>query len=125
MTYIKLKSKDKERTQQTNVIFFGANFDNEFPAKNLYKALNVAKPDCVMVQLSPDYLLSNFNQRPMRFDYADEKWNFCKQKYIDQLLRDGHELYPSLKSKLKMVKLLKESGIVIAPSSRPETDLNE
>ena len=45
-----------------NVIFFGANFDEDsMPVKNLYKALNVAKPDLVMVQLSPDYLLSNMD----------------------------------------------------------------
>lgn len=61
VTYVRLKSKSEEASQRTNVIFFGANFDNEFPAKNLYKALNVAKPDCVLVQMSPDYLLSNFD----------------------------------------------------------------
>ena len=49
VTYVRLKSRDKETNHQTNVIFFGANFDNEFPAKNLYKALNVAKPDVVLV----------------------------------------------------------------------------
>lgn len=46
--------------RKTNVIFFGANFDDNFPSKNLYKALNVAKPDLVFVQISPDYLLDNF-----------------------------------------------------------------
>lgn len=44
---------------QKNIIFFGANYNN-LDAKNLYKALNVAKPDLVMVQLAPDYLLDNF-----------------------------------------------------------------
>ena len=60
VTYVKLEKKDEMTQHQTNVIFFGANFDNEFPAKNLYKALNVARPDLVMVQMSPDFLLSNF-----------------------------------------------------------------
>jgi hypothetical protein len=32
--------------------------------KNLYKALNVAKPDLVMVQISPEYILDNFEQHP-------------------------------------------------------------
>ena len=62
VTYVKLKSRDKDNERKTNIIFFGANFDNDYPAKNLYKALNVAKPDLVMVQMSPDYLLSNFDQ---------------------------------------------------------------
>ena len=107
------------------MIFFGANFDNEFPAKNLYKALNVAKPDCVLVQLSPDYLLSSFDQQPVKFDYYTDKWIFDKEKYVEQLVREGHELYPSLKSKLKMMKILKQSGIIVSPASRPEADYNE
>ena len=49
VTYVKLQSRHEVNKKQTNVIFFGANFDNEYPAKNLYKALNVAKPDVVMV----------------------------------------------------------------------------
>ena len=50
--------------RQTNVIFYGANYGDEFVSKNLYKALNVAKPDLVMVQLSPEYLLRDFEQLP-------------------------------------------------------------
>jgi hypothetical protein len=43
--------RDEEDSDKVllNVIFFGANYNEEFPAKNLYKALNVAKPDLVMV----------------------------------------------------------------------------
>lgn len=59
MTYVRMRKNRLGR--QTNVIFFGANLADGFPSKNLYKALNVAKPDLVMVQLSPDYLLNDFN----------------------------------------------------------------
>ena len=98
--------------RQTNVIFFGANFNETFPSKNLYKALNVSKPDLVMVQLSPDYLLSNFEQRPHSHCSETNTWNFDSTKYLSQLIRDGHELYPSAKSKAKMHKLLRSEGIV-------------
>ena len=68
--------------RQTNVIFFGANFNETFPSKNLYKALNVSKPDLVMVQLSPDYLLSNFEQRPHSHCSETNTWNFDSTKYL-------------------------------------------
>ena len=58
LTYLRMRKN--ARGIQTNVIFFGANFGEAFPSKNLYKALNVAKPDLVMVQLSPEYLLTDF-----------------------------------------------------------------
>jgi hypothetical protein len=46
VTFVKLRQLDS----QPNVIFFGADFhDVDFPAKNLYKALRVAKPDLVLV----------------------------------------------------------------------------
>lgn len=81
MTYVRMRKNHLGR--QTNVIFFGANFNDSFPSKNLYKALNVAKPDLVMVQLSPDYLLTDFNQRPERFDYESNEWKFSSSKYIN------------------------------------------
>ena len=58
LTYVRMRKNKLGR--QTNVVFFGANFNDEFPSKNLYKALNLSKPDLVMVQLSPEYLLSDF-----------------------------------------------------------------
>jgi len=55
------KNSDKaQEHQSTNVICFGANYNERFPMKNLYKALNVIRPDALLVQLSPDILLSNF-----------------------------------------------------------------
>ena len=47
LTYVRMRKNRLGR--QTNVIFFGANFNDAFPSKNLYKALNVSKPDLVMV----------------------------------------------------------------------------
>ena len=75
--------RENERGRKTNVIFFGANFNDEFPVKNLYKALNVAKPDMVMVQLSPNYLLEKFQQRPVTFDEESKEWKFNNEKYLD------------------------------------------
>ena len=46
VTFVKLR----QLQSQPSVIFFGADFhDVDFPAKNLYKALRVAKPDLVIV----------------------------------------------------------------------------
>ena len=64
-------SSESELPQSSNVIFFGANYDESFPIKNLYKALNVVRPDALLVQLSPDLLLQNFevdNLREMKDD---------------------------------------------------------
>ena len=47
MTYVRMRKNRLGR--QTNVIFFGANYNENFPSKNLYKALNISKPDLVMV----------------------------------------------------------------------------
>lgn len=57
-------------------------------------------------------MLNDFNQRPLRHNYDTKEWNFCAHKYVDQLIRDGHELYPSAKSKSKMLKILRSEGIV-------------
>ena len=85
LTYVRMRKNKLGR--QTNVIFFGANFNDNFPSKNLYKALNVAKPDLVMVQLSPEHLLTDFEQRPQIFNREKDTWEFCPRKYINQLVR--------------------------------------
>jgi len=59
-------SSESELPQSSNVIFFGANYDESFPIKNLYKALNVIRPDALLVQLSPDLLLQNFEVDNLR-----------------------------------------------------------
>lgn len=83
LTYVRMRKNKLGR--QTNVIFYGANFsdDTVFQAKNLYKALNVAKPDLVMVQLSPELLLSDFKQRPERFNRQRQAWEFQPLAYLN------------------------------------------
>ena len=44
MSYLRLQNDD-----YSNVIFFGAKYDENFPIKNLYKALNLIKPDALLV----------------------------------------------------------------------------
>jgi len=44
VTYVRMNN-----IQKTNVVFFGPNMSNEFPPKNIYKALNITKPDKVLV----------------------------------------------------------------------------
>jgi hypothetical protein len=47
------------------VIFVGADFE-EFEVKNLYKSLNLIKPDLIMMQVRPDLVLDRFK------NYEDE-----------------------------------------------------
>jgi hypothetical protein len=54
------------KTQRAaNVIFVGADFEN-FELKNLYKSLNLIKPDLIMMQVRPDLVLDRFK------NYEDE-----------------------------------------------------
>ncbi len=45
--------------RNANLIFLGADF-KDFEAKNLYKALNLVKPDVIVVQVRPDEILEGF-----------------------------------------------------------------
>ena len=65
MSYLKLYRKDSEQ-EFTNVVFFGANYLDSYPIKNLYKALNIFKPDALLVKLRPDLLLDNFKLEGLR-----------------------------------------------------------
>ena len=47
------------------MIFVGAEFE-EFEVKNLYKSLNLIKPDLIMMQVRPDLVLDRFK------NYEDE-----------------------------------------------------
>jgi hypothetical protein len=49
----------KEGFRAANVIFVGAEY-KEFEVKNLYKSLNVIKPDLVIMQVRPDLVLDRF-----------------------------------------------------------------
>jgi hypothetical protein len=42
-----------------NVIYFGSDYEG-IPMKNIYKALNLVRPDIVLLQMRPDLLLDNF-----------------------------------------------------------------
>jgi hypothetical protein len=46
MSYLRLLNKKEE---VANVVFFGANYSSNYPMKNLYKALNIIKPDTLLV----------------------------------------------------------------------------
>lgn len=52
-------------------MFFGANYNEYFPIKNLYKALNTIRPDALLVQISPDQILDNFMIENLRTE-SDE-----------------------------------------------------
>lgn len=53
-TYMQIEEEEKGRA--ANVIFVGAEFEN-FEMKNLYKSLNLIKPDVVVMQVRPDLVL--------------------------------------------------------------------
>ncbi len=111
------------RTQtDKSVVFFGADYEN-INIKNLYKAMTVAKPDLVLVQIPPHYILDNFSQHPTRF--ADSKWVFDSLNYLKQIERPGHELYPSLQSKLNLQKSLKQNRMIVATKTKVDFDANE
>ena len=59
MSYLRLQNFEDIKNF-SNVVFFGANYDDYFPIKNLYKAMTLFKPDAVLIQLRPDILLKNF-----------------------------------------------------------------
>ena len=70
--------------------------------------MKVAQPDLILVQMSPEFLLNDLELQPEKFNYDTNEWKYSSQKYVDQLIRPGFELYPSLKSKLKIAKLLRQ-----------------
>ena len=84
--------------------------------------MTISKPDVVLVQLPPHYILDNFEQHPIRF--SENQWSFDNHNYLRQLERPGHELYPSLKSKLNMDKLLKSNNMIVSRKSKLEIDVN-
>lgn len=71
VTYTRLFNTQE---QAANVLFFGANFDSGFPLKNLYKALNVVKPDTILVQIPPDVAYSPDYTAPPSTGDPDLDW---------------------------------------------------
>jgi len=102
MTYVRLKHP--ERHDAANVILFGAQFDEHFPIKNLYKALNVVKPDCLLLQLRPDTINEDFTLDACA-DY---------DALIESTRRSGHTLYPSLEYRDEIKDQLKKNRIIVA-----------
>jgi len=47
MSYYRLENPNQT---SSNVVLFGANYNADFKLKNLYKALNLIKPDAVVIQ---------------------------------------------------------------------------
>jgi hypothetical protein len=51
--------------------------------------------------VSPDLLLDNFQQYPEKHT-GEDGWVFDEQAYLKQLVRNGTDVYPSLKMKVKL-----------------------
>lgn len=62
--------------------------------KNLYKSLNLVKPDVIVLQVRPDLVLENDFKylNVAASDVAAEEKN-----YLRQITRPGFELYPNTK----------------------------
>ena len=62
--------------------------------KNLYKSLNLVKPDVIVLQVRPDLVLEN------DFKYLNEAASdvaYEEKNYLRQITRQGFELYPNTK----------------------------
>ena len=103
----------------SNVLFFGANYDNYFPIKNLYKALNTIRPDALLLQIAPDTILDNFTIENKR---SGDEQVLDAESYVSQLRRQGYELHPSLHFKDEVEKLLKMSGLRISGGPMKQTE---
>ena len=55
VTYVQIEGPNRN----ANVILMGADFD-KLEVKNIYKALNLVKPDIVLLQVKPDLVLDKF-----------------------------------------------------------------
>ena len=72
VTYVRMNNEAK-----TNVVFFAPDSQSkDFKPKNLYKALNLVKPDIVLAQMSPDLLLDDFEVHPEK--HEDGEWKFSE-----------------------------------------------
>jgi hypothetical protein len=61
VTYVQIHQEMpvEGKTRSANVIFVGADYE-DFEVKQLYKSLNVIKPDLVMLQVRPDLVVDRF-----------------------------------------------------------------
>ncbi len=72
VTYVQIDEEERA----ANVIFIGAEYEEEFEVKKLYKSLNVIKPDMVMIQVRPDLVLERFK------GYEEEIGEEKEEKYM-------------------------------------------
>ena len=86
------------------MILFAANFDDEYPLKNLYKALNVVRPDALLLQISPDIAFNNFK--------VDEV-SAANEPYHNQIKVSGSKLFPSAEYREQIQDFLRSSGILV------------
>lgn len=111
MTYVRLLNPQDQQT--TNVILFGANFDDDYPLKNLYKALNVVRPDALLLQISPDIAMK---------DFSIEKACAQEHNYQDMIKVDGADLLPSDEYREQIRDFLRKSGLMFKSVEKPEME---
>lgn len=106
VTYVRLEGSLSEgRKREANAIFIGADYEN-FEVKNLYKSLNLVKPDVVVLQVRPDLVLEN--------DFKYVGGAIDEAKYLSQITRPGIDLYPNSKLVTYIQKQLMKQGVVLA-----------
>lgn len=71
---------------------------------NLYKLLNIVKPDVILLQLRPDRILSNINK------YYDAEDN----EILEKLIREPSEIQPSLEVRDQVKRRLMDKGFLIS-----------
>ena len=116
VTYVQIDQVYDSTQRASNVILVGADFE-EFKVKNLYKSLNVIKPDLVMMQVRPDLVLDKFK------NYEDEVLIENRdQNYAQQITRQGFELYTNTKLVRYINKELKRGGVILPKSPMGQTE---
>lgn len=93
---IKLTHKNLE------IYVIGTMYDRITPT-NLYKVLNFAKPDLVLLQIRPDRMLSGI----------EKYYNKDPKILLEKLTRNSYEIQPSYEIKENMRRMLLDKGFMI------------
>ncbi|CDW83262.1 UNKNOWN [Stylonychia lemnae] len=119
VTYVHIDQPESFRS--SNVLFVGADFE-DFTLKNIYKSLNVFKPDLVLLQLRPDDVLNQFSTDLVKVNSETNEVQLDEEKYLSQIVREGWELYPNTKLIRYIQKDLKMDGMILSkiPISQDE-----
>jgi hypothetical protein len=101
----------------------GADYQN-FEEKNLYKSLNLIKPDAIVLQVRPDIVLDNFKNYD---EFSSDSVVKNEDTYMKQITREGFELYPNTKLVKYITKNLKKQGVIIstAPFGKTEAEYKQ